>query len=97
MEEKTKVCRKCGRELPLSEFPRSAKSKDGHINTCKTCKASYEKSYIVSIREKARLYDKIAGGGGGAFYLFPETAHAGTLFSRVQGNADLHRNKNYKS
>lgn len=83
MEEKTKVCMKCGRELPLSEFPRNALSKDGHINTCKTCKASYEKSHRITIREKARLYDKAVVNGGGAFCLFPETAHAGTLFTRV--------------
>lgn len=65
MEEKTKVCRKCGRELPLSEFPRTALSKDGHINTCKTCRASYEKSHRITTREKARLYDKAVVNGGG--------------------------------
>lgn len=30
MEEKTKVCRKCGRELPLSEFTKNRHSKDGY-------------------------------------------------------------------
>ena len=57
---------KCGRELPLSEFPRNALSKDGHINTCKTCKASYEKSYRHTVWEKARLYDEIKGNKSGA-------------------------------
>ena len=83
MEEKTKVCRKCGRELPLSEFPKNRRSKDGHHNICKTCKASYEKSHLITVREKARLYDKAVVNGGGAFCLFPETAHAGAQFSRV--------------
>ena len=56
---------KCGRELPLSEFTKNHHSKDGYYNLCKTCKASYETSYRRTVREKARLYDKIVGGGGG--------------------------------
>lgn len=37
-EEKKKVCKECGRELPLSEFARHDKSKDGHMSVCKECR-----------------------------------------------------------
>ena len=37
----TKACRKCGQELPLDSFPlvydHSYKSRDGHVNSCRTC------------------------------------------------------------
>jgi hypothetical protein len=33
----TKVCNKCGRELPLDSFWRSAATPDGHIYHCKEC------------------------------------------------------------
>ena len=33
----TKKCKRCGLELPLSAFPRSAKSGDGHLNYCTEC------------------------------------------------------------
>lgn len=36
-KEPTKKCKKCGREFPLSEFWQ-ASTKDGHENTCKTCR-----------------------------------------------------------
>ena len=31
----TKICKKCGKELPITEFGNNPMSKDGHINTCK--------------------------------------------------------------
>ena len=36
-ESKTKVCSKCGRELPLSEFYKKSTSKDGLQSYCKEC------------------------------------------------------------
>lgn len=33
----TKVCRKCGKELPTSEFFTSKKAKDGLHSYCKSC------------------------------------------------------------
>lgn len=39
----TKVCKKCGKELPLSEFGLNPMSKDGHINSCKRCRCGYPK------------------------------------------------------
>ena len=44
---KTKVCTKCGEELPLNKdyFPIRAESKDGFRNECKACKSKYIKHY----------------------------------------------------
>lgn len=37
-EVKTKVCKKCGQELPLDQFYTSVNCKDGHLNVCKNVK-----------------------------------------------------------
>lgn len=38
---KTKVCKDCGRELPIDHFHRQAKSKDGYMHICKDCKRKH--------------------------------------------------------
>lgn len=40
-EPKTKVCSKCGRELPITEFALNKNCKDGHIGQCKDCVNAY--------------------------------------------------------
>lgn len=40
---KTKVCFKCGRELPVSEFHKNKATKDGLQSHCKECTKVYEK------------------------------------------------------
>ena len=87
MEEKTKVCMKCGRELPLSEFTKNHHSKDGYYNLCKTCKASYETSYRRTVREKARLYDKIVGGGGGGSrHILQDSSCRSSILAGIEGH-----------
>ena len=46
MEEETKmkVCKVCGRTLPLDEFPKNPHAKDGHLNTCKVCWSAMKKA-----------------------------------------------------
>ena len=45
MEEsaKTKVCSKCGRELPITEFALNKTSKDGHVGKCRDCVNAYQR------------------------------------------------------
>lgn len=45
---KTKVCSKCKRELPITEFSKHRRSKDGLQCSCKQC----QKEYMESIRSK---------------------------------------------
>ena len=55
---KTKTCRECGRELPLENFPKQVKSKDGHMNMCRDCfsaKHNHPKANtapVPSVKEK---------------------------------------------
>lgn len=45
MEEltETKVCKKCGRELPITEFALNKTSKDGHVGKCRDCVNAYQR------------------------------------------------------
>jgi len=50
--ELTKVCPKCGRELPLSEFHKDKAKKYGLDGYCKECKKEYLKVYRENHREE---------------------------------------------
>ena len=59
MEEiKTKVCRKCGQELPISEFSRKASSKDGLQCYCKECSNRVSVECAKKRRETKQLEAK---------------------------------------
>ena len=45
----TKVCKVCGRELPLEQF---GKNKNGYINTCKECRSKIQKEAWAKRHEK---------------------------------------------
>lgn len=49
----TKICKTCGKELPLSEFCKSKSQKDGYYYTCKTCTKAY-RSRPESIQRKRK-------------------------------------------
>lgn len=56
----TKVCSKCGRELPISDFHKNKRRKDGLNSSCKYCdnkqkKASIEKYKNDPVRRQKRL------------------------------------------
>ena len=51
----TKVCTKCGRELPLSEFTRAPRSETALMKSCRHCKRIYNAAYHAAHREKLRL------------------------------------------
>lgn len=57
MDEKTKKCSKCGRELLLSEFYKSAHTHDGLHSECKECKKAYMREY--NERKRASKGQKI--------------------------------------
>ena len=54
MENKTKVCRKCGRELPTENFPKNHACKDGRCGTCKDCKKAYTREWQKKNKEKKK-------------------------------------------
>lgn len=48
----TKICRECGRELPVSEFNKKRCSKDGLQERCRECFSVYNRKRYASNREK---------------------------------------------
>lgn len=51
----TKICKKCGRELPISEFSKCKSRKDGLQPYCKECNKQY---YAENREAKAEYYDR---------------------------------------
>ncbi len=47
-----KVCQRCGRYLPLSEFCRNKRQKDGLHNWCKSCTKEYKAKYYLENKER---------------------------------------------
>ena len=54
----TKVCRKCGRELPTENFFKNHTCKDGVDTICKDCKNEYQREWQKKNREKKKLQAK---------------------------------------
>lgn len=50
----TKVCSKCGRELPIEKFYTNKSLKGGYDNCCKECKNAYQKEWQKKNREKKK-------------------------------------------
>jgi len=98
-DEKTKVCTKCGRELPLSEFSKQKATKDGLIPWCKTCVREYNVIRYKTHRSDAlthrhKYYTCITkpscprvGGRGAQFELFTCEV-CGKEFRRSKSNVD---------
>lgn len=53
MEEvATKVCKCCGKELPLTEYYKNSATKDGHDNKCKKCRNKQIAEYDAKHKKK---------------------------------------------
>ena len=52
---KTKVCSKCGKEKPLSEFCRDRKTRDGRKYQCKECDAERERNRYLKKKKDREL------------------------------------------
>ncbi|MFA5453017.1 MAG: hypothetical protein WC248_05550 [Candidatus Methanomethylophilaceae archaeon] len=55
-EELTKVCSKCGRKLPLSEFRKCKRNKDGLQVYCRECLKEYYRTHIEELSKKMKEY-----------------------------------------
>ncbi len=77
-EELTKVCHKCGRELPVSEFYKDKTRKDGLRPYCKECRKEYRENNLSYMSKYLKGYYKCVvnpscprvGGYGAVFEIF---------------------------
>ena len=60
MDIKTKVCVKCGRELPVGMFNKHAESQDGLQPYCRLCQSEYSRKYHEK-RKEAKKDDNALG------------------------------------
>ena len=42
-----KICNKCNKEKPLSEFSKNKRMKDGYLNQCKECRYELDKRAYI--------------------------------------------------
>lgn len=50
----TKICKRCNKEQPIDNFYKVPSMKDGHDNTCKTCRErNIEQAMLTSARNRA--------------------------------------------
>ena len=59
----TKVCRKCGRELPITEFYKNKLYKDGYMTICKKCNNAYSNESHKKKRDQQRQKSLLGGAG----------------------------------
>ena len=55
MDEKTKKCRVCGRELPLTAFSKNRRERDGLNRRCRECDNGYQRAYKHEREPKKHL------------------------------------------
>lgn len=55
VEVATKVCPKCGRELPTTEFYGNKHNKDGLQDKCKDCQREWNREYARRKKEERRI------------------------------------------
>ena len=58
MEERTKICRKCGVEYPISWFYRDRAAKDGRKWWCKLCEKQYRQDNKEHFKEYGKKYNE---------------------------------------
>jgi hypothetical protein len=57
----TKICRECGKELPIDDFYKHSQMGDGHLNKCKECVKSRVGKHRENNIDKIREYDRERG------------------------------------
>lgn len=59
MDGPAKLCRACGRLLPLAAFYRQRTMADGHANDCKVCASKRNRAYYKAHPEVRRRWSRM--------------------------------------
>jgi len=59
MVEKTKKCKKCGKNKPLKDFPKDNSAKDKKWRFCRSCESARKKEYRKRKLEKTQRQNGI--------------------------------------
>jgi hypothetical protein len=55
----TKICKKCGQELPVENFSKNSRTKDGLQGHCKKCALEYAKASYAKRKERRKENERI--------------------------------------
>lgn len=73
-ENGTKICTKCGKEKPISEFAKDKRSGDGYTYWCKECRNEHNRKYLKENPEKAKEHNDKWKERRKEYYKRPENA-----------------------
>lgn len=54
-----KICRKCGKSLPLDQFNKNKACRDGLQSYCRACMAEAGREYYARIRQIPKAMDRL--------------------------------------
>lgn len=84
----TKVCKKCGRELPITKFALNKNLKDGHVGQCRDCVNAYQReNYARKKRQDIRANQSEPRTTQSQIFR-QNTARAATGYARTQRRAN---------
>ena len=79
----TKICRICGEEKPITDFPKNKQYKDGYDTRCRCC---------ISVLQKANYHARKITPKGGGNPALPTSRHASLSRSFAQEATREHSN-----
>ncbi len=55
----TKTCNRCEKDLPLSEYQKASRNRDGLQHTCKSCRAAADRQRYKTTNKKQKIRERV--------------------------------------